>query len=156
MGRREIEDIPTYYKEVLKLSIRVVLSDLERSLCYVGGRAVLSDLEKSLCYVGGEPMESSCSYLGTQGIKDRSIPSVVASHCGATNAFIGLFQEYPESIDFFPAFHGNSIEEIQSNFSLSETLHDHAITIIRGLKLLVECFIVNMETSIEKVCMISK
>ena len=78
--------------------------------------------------------------------------SVVASSFGVSAAFIQLFEEYPRSQDFFTAFKGTPIEEIQSNVILSQTLQEHAVRVFQ----LVEKVIGRMEPSIEKVCSMSK
>ena len=78
--------------------------------------------------------------------------SVVASSFGVSAAFIQLFEEYPRSQDFFTAFKGTPIEEIQSNVILSQTLQEHAVRVFQ----LVEKVIGRMEPSIEKVCNLSK
>ena len=66
---------------------------------------------------------------------------------GVSAAFIRLFEEYPQSRDFFTQFKDTPIEEIQSNVQLSKTLQEHSVRVFQ----LVEKVIGRMEPSIEKV-----
>ena len=128
-AKLEIEDISSHQKELIRSSWKVVIFDLGQSLCYVGD----------------SPVEMSSSEPGKHTPKKSS---VVASSFGVSSAFIQLFEEYPRSQDFFTAFKGTPIEEIQSNVILSQTLQEHAVRVFQ----LVEKVIGRMEPSIEKVC----
>ena len=67
-----------------------------------------------------------------------------------SSAFIKLFEDYPQSRDFFTQFKGTPIEEIKSNVLLSKTLQEHSVRVFQ----LVEKVIARMEPSMAKVCFI--
>ena len=66
----------------------------------------------------------------------------------ATNAFIEMFERYPETRSFFVQFNGIGIEEIQSNPELLNKLTDHSEKVL----MVVEAVVEDLSSSIEKVC----
>ena len=132
------EDIPPQLKELIRKSFKVVMSDLKQPVCNVAG----------------SPMDMSSN----EPDKGKTIPSDVVTSTGPSAVFIKLFEDsrfprfFPKFQEFFPAFNGMSINEIQSDECLSGKLQDHAVKFLQ----LVEKIIVSMEPNMEKVCMPSK
>ena len=99
-----------------------------------------------MCFVGGPTTQMSSSVPGNSSVPENSTAN--EGGISISDAFIKLFEEYPDSRDFFTQFKGTPIEEIKSNLLLSKTLQDHAVRVFR----LVEKVIGRMEPSIGKVC----
>ena len=104
----------------------------------------MSELGQSLSFVGGPSVEMSRSLHGNGANNEISESGGIS----VSSAFIKLFEEYPQSRNFFTEFKGTPIEEIKANVQLSKTLQDHSIRVFQ----LVEKVIGRMEPSIEKVC----
>ena len=121
----ETVEISKEHKDLIRASWKVIISELGQSLCYVGG-------------LGSTPPEMARSEPGHQSI---------VSAMGVSAAFIRLFEEYPQSREFFTQFKDTPIEEIQSNVILSKTLQDHSVRVFQ----LVEKVIGRMEPTIQKV-----
>ena len=136
------EDISPHFKDLIRKSFKVVLSDLRQPACHVAG----------------SPMDMSINEPAKQDHKQKIIPANVVFSTGASAVFIKLFQDsrfprfFPKFQEFFPAFNGMPINEIQSNECLSGKLQDHAEKFLQ----LVEKIIVSMEPNMEKVCIPSK
>ena len=134
------EDIPPQFKDLIRKSFKIVMSDLRQP---VG-------------HVAGSPVDMSSNVPEKQGHKQKTIPSDVISSTGPSAVFIKLFEEsrfpkfFPKFQEFFPAFNGMPINEIQSNECLSGKLQDHADKFLE----LVEKIIVSMEPNMEKVCIV--
>ena len=123
-----------HHKKLIRSSWKIVISELGQSLCYVGGSSPSTEMSQD--YPGGRSDDA---------IRARSKSFV--SSMGVSAAFIRLFEEYPQSRDFFTQFKDTPIEEIQSNVQLSKTLQEHSVRVFQ----LVEKVIGRMEPSIEKV-----
>ena len=70
------------------------------------------------------------------------------SDIGPTDAFIEMFERYPETRSFFVQFNGIGMEEIQSNPELFNKLRDHSEKVF----MVVEAVIQDLSSSVEKVC----
>ena len=66
---------------------------------------------------------------------------------GPTDAFIEMFEKYPESRNFFVQFNGSGVEEIQSNPELFDKLKEHSERVFR----VVEKVIHKLGNNFEKV-----
>ena len=136
------EDIPPHLKDLIRKSFKIVMSDLRQP---VG-------------HVAGSPVDMSSNVPEKQDHKQKTIPSDVISSTGPSAVFIKLFEEsrfprfFPKFQEFFPAFNGMPINEIQSDEGLSGMLQDHADKFLQ----LVEKIIVSMEPNMEKVCIPTK
>ena len=136
------EDIPPQFQDLIRKSFKIVMSDLRQP---VG-------------HVAGSPVDMSSNVPEKQGHKQKTIPSDVISSTGPSAVFIKLFEEsrfprfFPKFQEFFPAFNGMPINEIQSDECLSGKLQDHAEKFLQ----LVEKIIVSMEPNMEKVCIPTK
>ena len=136
------EDIPPQLKDLIRKSFKIVMSDLRQP---VG-------------HVAGSPVDMSSNEPDKQDHKQKTIQANVAFSTGASAVFIKLFQDsrfprfFPKFQEFFPAFNGTPINEIQSNECLSGKLQDHADKFLE----LVEKIILSMEPNMEKVCIPSK
>ena len=134
------EDIPPQFKDLIRKSFKIVMSDLRQP---VG-------------HVAGSPVDMSSNVPENQDHKEKTIPSDVISSTGPSAVFIKLFEEsrfprfFPKFQEFFPAFNGMPINEIQSDECLSGKLQDHAEKFLQ----LVEKIIVSMEPNMEKVCIV--
>ena len=134
------EDIPPQFQDLIRKSFKIVMSDLRQP---VG-------------HVAGSPVDMSSNVPEKQGHKQKTIPSDVISSTGPSAVFIKLFEEsrfprfFPKFQEFFPAFNGMPINEIQSDECLSGKLQDHAEKFLQ----LVEKIIVSMEPNMEKVCIV--
>ena len=132
------EDIPPQFKDLIRKSFKVVMSDLRQPLCHVAG----------------SPVDMSSNEPDKQDHKQKTIPANAVFSTGASAVFIKLFQDsrfprfFPKFQEFFPAFNGMPINEIQSDEGLSGMLQDHADKFLQ----LVEKIIVSMEPNMEKVC----
>ena len=134
------EDIPPQFKDLIRKSFKIVMSDLRQP---VG-------------HVAGSPVDMSSNVPEKQDHKQKTIPSDVIGSTGPSAVFIKLFEEsrfprfFPKFQEFFPAFNGMPINEIQSDECLSGKLQDHAEKFLQ----LVEKIIVSMEPNMEKVCIV--
>ena len=134
------EDIPPQFKDLIRKSFKVVMADLRQPVCNVAG----------------SPMDMSSNDPDKQDHKQKTLPSVVVSSTGTSTVFIKLFEDsrfprfFPKFQEFFPAFNGMPINEIQSDEGLSGMLQDHADKFLQ----LVEKIIVSMEPNMEKVCIV--
>ena len=60
------------------------------------------------------------------------------SDIGTANAFIEMFERYPETKSFFVQFNGIGIEEIESNPELLNKLTDHSEKVLMVVEAVVE------------------
>lgn len=130
IAQLETEDLSPHFKELIRSSWKIILSDLGQTLCFVGG-----------------PTAEMSSSLPGKGPSQETATSGAIS---ISSAFIKLFEEYPQSQEFFTQFKGTPVEKIKSDLVLSKTLEDHSVRVFQ----LVEKVIARMEPSIEKVCFI--
>ena len=128
-AKLETVEISREYKDLIRASWKVIVSELGQSLCYVGGSTASPKPEMATSEPGQQEMKS------------------IVSTMGVSAAFIRLFEEYPQSREFFTQFKDTPIEEIQSNVILSKTLQDHSLRVFQ----LVEKVIGRMEPTIQKV-----
>ena len=136
------EDIPPQFKDLIRKSFKIVMSDLRQPVCHVAG----------------SPVDISSNEPDKQDHEQKTIPANVVFSTVASAVFIKLFQDsrfprfFPKFQEFFPEFNGTPINEIQSNECLSGRLQDHADKFLE----LVEKIIVSMEPNMEKVCIPTK
>ena len=69
------------------------------------------------------------------------------SDIGTTDAFIEMFERYPETKSFFVQFSGIGMEEIQSNPELFNILKNHSEKVF----MVIEAVIHDLSSSVEKV-----
>ena len=129
----ETVEISKEHKDLIRKSWKVIIAELGQSLCYVGGTGT------------SPPPELASSEPGKRHLNERT--KSIVSTMGVSAAFIRLFEEYPQSREFFTQFKDTPIEEIQSNVLLSKTLQDHSVRVFQ----LVEKVIGRMEPTIQKV-----
>ena len=129
----ETVEITKEHKDLIRKSWKVIIAELGQSLCYVGGTGT------------SPPPELASSEPGKRQLNERT--KSIVSTMGVSAAFIRLFEEYPQSREFFTQFKDTPIEEIQSNVLLSKTLQDHSVRVFQ----LVEKVIGRMEPTIRKV-----
>ncbi|CAB4067707.1 unnamed protein product [Lepeophtheirus salmonis] len=78
-------------------------------------KVIYSDLESALCY----------GSIGTMTENERTFMTV---------AFIRLFQEYPQTQDYFPTFRNVPLEELSNNTNMVQLLHEHSIKVMQVIE----------------------
>ena len=93
-------------KDTLKSSWQIVYSHMGQHLSYVGTSQ------------GSASMEQHKTVTGT----DSS---------GVADTFLRLFEEYPQSQEFFATFRGTDVTSLREDKRLSQALQEHAVRVMQ-------------------------
>ena len=107
---------------------------------------MLSEKRQAPCFGAAPSMETSSSIPCNRSPAENH--TCITGSISIMAMFIKLFEDYPDSRDFFTQFKGKPVNKIKSNVVLSKMLQSHSIIVFQ----LVEKVIGMMEPSIGKVC----